>query len=312
MKFVIKQSDIVRELQTVTGIVEMRSRCGTMTAVLGLAVLLGIGSAAHAQAVEPEGYGEGEIRVAASPREGTRVASVRGVAEVVGSDSSDDAYLVNDRYVALHAREEVSEAVRPYYGGRYAGPWDGFCGSQWVASRSQWGSWPFYAGYYGYSGNYGYYDPLCSTLIKYQRLQSPQVTLYESPVGPVSRDPRGTTDQSRAPSIDPPRVAQSAEWRDQAIREVKGDRAAHRDVQDQSMKRGSRGSEIVRNPRAAPRQVRSLEAPSRNAASMARPAQPRIDTSRRETPWRQVQPRQQSQRSQPQRPQPQQGRSGNR
>jgi hypothetical protein len=105
--------------------------------------------------------GEGEIRISTGDRNGTRVESLRGVAEVVGNDASvlvrggmgtlvasgsspdtpraysaltsdgfdrwcasrDDAYRAHDRNVDPDERNDVPEEVSPYYGELFvAGP----------------------------------------------------------------------------------------------------------------------------------------------------------------------------------------------
>jgi hypothetical protein len=123
--------------------------------------------------------------------------------------------------------------------------------------------------------------------VNYDHINSRQLTRYAVPIDRVRNDHRGTTVVSRAPSVDPKRIARSAEWRDRALREVKGDRAAHmspiatdrrperrlQDVQGDLMRRTDRArpSATVEPRVTAPRQRRILEDPRRNDAREARP-----------------------------------------
>jgi hypothetical protein len=144
--------------------------------------------------------------------------------------------------------------------------------------RPGWWGGPLYA---------GYYDPHCWTFVNYDHIGSRHLTRYAVPIDQVRNDHRGTTVVSRAPSVDPKRIARSAEWRDRALREVKGDRAAHmspiatdrrperrlQDVQGDLMRRTDRArpSATVEPRVTAPRQRRILEDPRRNDAREARP-----------------------------------------
>lgn len=351
--------------------------------------------------------GEGEFRVAAGDRNGTRVESLRGVAEVVGNEASvlvrggtgtvvasgsapatprsysaltsdgfdrwcasrDDAYRGHDRYVDLEARDDVPEEVRPYYGelstqGRwdvdaeygtvwyptgvsadwrpyYDGYWSYGPGGYFWVSNEPWGWAPYHYGNWqwnashrwcwvpgrvfagawvswswgslnvgwapldywgrpGWSGGSlynGYYDSHCWTFVNYNHFHNRNVNRYAVPIDRIHDDLRHATVVSRAPSVDPRRIARSPEWRDRALREVRGDRSAQmspiatdqrpqrrlQDVQDQMVRRPSRGSQIVRNPRtagpaasvdprmSAPRQRRILEDPRGSGPREARP-----------------------------------------
>lgn len=158
----------------------------------------------------------------------------------------------------------------------------GWAPLNWWGQPAWWGG-PLYA---------GYYDPHCWTFVHYDHLASHNVSRYAVPVDRVGDDLRHATVVARGPSVDPRRIARSGEWRDRALRDVRGDHAAQMnpiatdrrpsrsmaDVQDQLMRRPSARAQTVRttkgvgpaqglDPRTiAPRQRRILEDPRVTAA----------------------------------------------
>jgi hypothetical protein len=351
--------------------------------------------------------GEGEFRVSTGDRNGTRVESLRGVAEVVGNDASvlvrggmgtlvasgsspdtpraysaltsdgfdrwcasrDDAYRAHDRNVDPDERDDVPAEVSPYYGelsaqGRwdvdaqygavwyptgvstdwrpyYDGYWSYGPGGYFWVSNEPWGWAPYHYGCWQWTASHrwcwvpghvfagawvswswgslsvgwapldywgrpgcvggalyaGYYDAHSWTFVNYDHLHSRNVSRYAVPIDGLRDDLRHATVVARAPSVDPRRIARSPEWRDRALREVRGDRSAQMspiatdrrpertlsDVQDQLMRRPNRGSQMVRSlksagpaasvdPRTtAPRQRRILDDPRGNGPREARP-----------------------------------------
>jgi hypothetical protein len=108
----------------------------------------------------------------------------------------------------------------------FAGAWVSWSwGSLYVgwAPLDYWGQ-PGWAGgpYYA-----GYYDPGCWTFVNYSHIHADNVHRYAVPIGTVRDDLRHATVVSRAPRVDPRRVAVSQEWRERAWRQVADDHAAH-------------------------------------------------------------------------------------
>ena len=352
--------------------------------------------------------GQGEFRLATDDRGGLRVASLRGVAEVVGNDASvlvrggtgtsvapgsvpdtprayvasssdgfdrwcasrDDSYRAHD--VNLAQTEEianvpdevqpyqaelsnngswatdptygtvwyptgVSAGWRPYNNGYWSyGPggyfwvsyepwgwapyhygnwqWTGYRGWGWVPGpvfAGAWVSWSWGSLYVGWApldfwgrpgwagGAYysGYYDPGCWTFLGYNNINTRYVSRYAVPIGTVHDDLRHATVVSRAPQVDPRRIAQSPAVRQRALRQVADDQAAHlrpvqadnrpernlRDVQNQMMRRPQQGSPIARAQRStiatpgvdprtsAPRARRIFDDPRSSARTEIRP-----------------------------------------
>jgi hypothetical protein len=281
--------------------------------------------------------GEGEFRIVTDDRGGTRVASLRGVAEVVGNEASvlvrggmitsvvagstpdqpraysamasdgfdrwcasrDDAERVHDSYAAQgNEPKDVPDEVRPYYGelstqGRfetdpeygtvwyptgvsydwrpyYDGSWSYGPGGYFWVSNEPWGWAPYHYGNWQWSSSHrwcwvpgpvfagawvswswgsfsvgwapldfwgrpgwiggplydGYYDPGCWTFVNYSHIHDHNVGRVAVPIDTVRTDIRHATVVTRAPRVDPRRIAASPEWRDRAIRQVVSDRSA--------------------------------------------------------------------------------------
>jgi hypothetical protein len=281
--------------------------------------------------------GEGEFRIASDDRGGTRVASLRGVAEVVGNETSvlvrggmitsvisgstpdqpraysamasdgfdrwcasrDDAERVHDRYAAQGDEpRDVPDEVRPYYGelstqGQFEydpdygtvwyptgvsydwrpyfdGYWSYGPGGYFWVSNEPWGWAPYHYGNWQWSSRHrwcwvpgpvfagawvswswgafsvgwapldfwgrpgwiggplynGYYSPGCWTFVNYSHIHDHNVRRFAVPIDSVRDDLRHATVVSRAPRVDPKRIAASREWRDRALRQVVSDRSA--------------------------------------------------------------------------------------
>jgi hypothetical protein len=187
----------------------------------------------------------------------------------------------------------------PYHYGNWQ--WTGALGWGWVPGpvfAGAWVSWSWGAAYVGWApldywgrpgwigGPYygGYYDPGCWTFVNYNNINERHLPRYAVPIDRVRDDLRNATVVSRAPSVDPRRIADSQAWRDRARREVADDRSAHMspgrtdrvpvrtltEVQDQLMRRPAPSTPIARSPGNSPVAGTPRNAPlagtSRNAS----------------------------------------------
>lgn len=106
----------------------------------------------------------------------------------------------------------------------YAGAWVSWSwGSAYVgwAPLDYWGR-PCYVGGY----RWGYYDPSCWTFVNVNNVYVYNGPRYAVPIDRVSTDLRAHAVVTRAPRVAPTRLAQSAAWRESAVRQASEDRAA--------------------------------------------------------------------------------------
>jgi hypothetical protein len=130
----------------------------------------------------------------------------------------------------------------PYHYGNWQ--WTHHYGWGWVPGRvfaGAWVSWSWGGAYVGWApldywgrpgwigGPYyaGYYDPGCWTFVGYGNINQRNIPRYAVPIGTVRDDLRHATVVSRAPRVDPRRVAESPVWRERARHQVSEDHAAH-------------------------------------------------------------------------------------